>query len=565
MAGKPLVALCFGQSQHLPEVLEDTHTAPNEDMFNPQRPKSWMRLLTGLSRLFAQHAWARVSPFSRSLDEASPRLSDRLWKQYLATPLERDRETTRKKILAWQAQFKQVARDDLMKQLGLQAATLLLANLDHPERLRYLMDLGLQLAQSGGIRKGLAVLKTISSSEFRQANAPQQLGLLADAMGPLSQKILESRALYVPYLPTSVAKLVQAAPRASQPLPRRTLQALFRTELGDTPAVLFDAWEEHPLQVHPWAQVHRASLGQQRVRVKLVHPKKLEALRQDFLLVEPLVRTLDALFPSANVSEVAHHLLGALKPPASMRDEAQQRARLSQVLGRHSPLLVPAPMISFSSDAILTTPWPDVPPLSAQQGNVDVARRYLEALLKQAFEQPFFPLNPQLAETGYGKLPGQLQPQFVLNEPGDLGVSTTEERQSLARLLVALYAGDATAVASTVLPPSASDAQRQFLATQLHGLLEKPVARFEHASDWLDFLKQMVRLGQQRQLPIQIPNPALASAVATYLANAKALAPGLSLGAVLGPQLASITATSDPWLLMRASWERLNNNLSGPG
>ncbi len=185
-------------------------------------------------------------------------------------------------------------------------------------------------------------------------------------------RVLEPAWIPEPHRDQIVAELAAARGAACEPIELQRIERALHAAWGVAPTAVLDELDPQPVATTPTSQVYRAALEGRPVAVKVLRPGLAASVRQDLLLVEPLLGPLAAAFPAIDphglVAEFRERVLDEL----DLELESMTQRRFHRALDHHPFLMVPAPVTSLAREDVLVSEWVDGVPL-AEARDPDVA------------------------------------------------------------------------------------------------------------------------------------------------------------------------------------------------
>jgi len=267
-----------------------------------------------------------------------------------------------------------------------------------------------------------------------------------EELGPTFSKlgqILSTRPDLVP--PEFIEELATLQDNVP-PLTEEQVVRVMEQELGVPWEDVFETIEEKPLAAGTIAQVHRATLADHaKTVIKVQRPEAREQIEQDLALLEVFAEKVSdrpGLRQVVDMQAVFEHLSESLHRELDFRQEAENIARMREVIAGFSRLRVPTVYAEYSTSRLLV--MQDIgggPAASAPEGPArkEAARQLLESFYKQILVDGFFHADPH---------PGNMmwQPQedaLYFLDLGMVGEVGPDLREHLMLLLMAFWQQDA--------------------------------------------------------------------------------------------------------------------------
>jgi predicted unusual protein kinase regulating ubiquinone biosynthesis (AarF/ABC1/UbiB family)/nucleotide-binding universal stress UspA family protein len=266
-----------------------------------------------------------------------------------------------------------------------------------------------------------------------------------EELGPTFAKlgqILSTRPdLVPPEFIEELATLQDSVP----PLTEEQVVRVMEQELGVPWEDVFETLDPEPLAAGTIAEVHRATLADHtKVVIKVQRPDAREQIEQDLALLELFAEKVSdrpGLRQVVDIQAVFEHLSGSLHRELDFRQEAENIARMREVISEFSRLRVPIVHGDYSTSRLLV--MQDIgggPASSAPEGQPrkEAARQLLESFYKQILVDGFFHADPH---------PGNLmwQPEeevLYFLDLGMVGEVGADMREHMMLLLMAFWQED---------------------------------------------------------------------------------------------------------------------------
>ena len=176
------------------------------------------------------------------------------------------------------------------------------------------------------------------------------------ALGPTFIKLAQvfaSRAdiLPEPYL-SEVGRLTDRVP----PLPSSVIEAVIVRELGRPVGEIFDRFEPEPLAAASLGQVHRASLGEREVVVKVLRPGVEELVAVDLDAAFRILSFVNVLFPNHHtraITTIVREFARRIDEEMDFRAEARNAERIRANFVGDSRVAVPEVVSGLTSRRVL--------------------------------------------------------------------------------------------------------------------------------------------------------------------------------------------------------------------
>jgi predicted unusual protein kinase regulating ubiquinone biosynthesis (AarF/ABC1/UbiB family)/nucleotide-binding universal stress UspA family protein len=266
-----------------------------------------------------------------------------------------------------------------------------------------------------------------------------------EELGPTFAKLGQILSTRPDLLPPEFIEELATLQDNVPPLSEREVVEVMEQELGVPWEDVFETLDPQPLAAGTIAEVHRATLADHtKVVIKVQRPDAREQIEQDLALLEVFAEKVadrPGLKQVVDMEAVFEHLSESLHRELDFRQEAQNIARMREVIAGFSRLRVPVVHGDYSTSRLLV--MQDIgggPAGSAPQGppRREAARQLLESFYKQILVDGFFHADPH---------PGNLmwQPQeeaLYFLDLGMIGEVGPEMREHMMLLLMAFWQED---------------------------------------------------------------------------------------------------------------------------
>lgn len=261
-------------------------------------------------------------------------------------------------------------------------------------------DLASEFARSSALRD-----RNIDFDATAQQADPEALARDLEEMGPVFIKLgqlLSTRSDIVPEIYLEALSRLQDN---VAPVDPNTILALVEDELGGRISKLFADFDVEPLASASLGQVHRATLRNGRaVAVKVQRPGVRSRIAEDLEVIKEIAAFLDQHSETAHryeLLQIAEELEHSLTRETDYLEEARHLSTLRENLREFSNLVVPAPVLDYTTSRILTmelirgkkltivppVEWTEVP-------RDELADEVFHAYLKQLVVDGFFHADP---------------------------------------------------------------------------------------------------------------------------------------------------------------------------
>ncbi|HEU6452121.1 MAG TPA: AarF/ABC1/UbiB kinase family protein [Gemmatimonadaceae bacterium] len=196
--------------------------------------------------------------------------------------------------------------------------------------------------------------RSVSEEEHRQR--AERLTATVAALGPTFIKLAQvfaSRAdiLPEPYL-SEVGRLTDRVP----PLPSSAIEEVIVRELGRPVREIFDHFDPEPLAAASLGQVHRASLGEREVVVKVLRPGVEELVAVDLDAAFRILSFVNVLFPNHHtraITTIVREFARRIDEEMDFRAEARNAEQIRANFANDSRVAVPEVVKGLTSQRVL--------------------------------------------------------------------------------------------------------------------------------------------------------------------------------------------------------------------
>ena len=304
---------------------------------------------------------------------------------------------------------------------------------------------------------GLSNQLDLDSSSVKSCDGkPQDLASDLESMGPAFIKLGQLLSTRPDFLPPEYLEALGRLQDDAKPIPTDTVREIVGQELGGRLSAIFPDFEDTPLATASLGQVHLATLRDgRRVAVKVQRPNIQSSLGADVAALEELCVFLEnhtQFGKRYQLTKIVASLKKSLAKELDYRAEAQNAILLRSNLANFTRIVIPEPIVDFSSANVLTmeyvpgTKITDVSPVVLVELDRDsMAGELFRAYLHQVLIDGVFHADPH---------PGNIvlteNHKFGLMDFGMVVQVSDENKGRLIKLLLAIAegnGGDAASVA----------------------------------------------------------------------------------------------------------------------
>jgi predicted unusual protein kinase regulating ubiquinone biosynthesis (AarF/ABC1/UbiB family) len=296
-------------------------------------------------------------------------------------------------------------------------------------------------------------LPTVKSGQPK----PEELADDLEKMGPTFIKFGQLLSGRPDLLPEPYLKALARLQDKVKPFPYEQVEEIIGSELGFRISKAFSFFEEKHLAAASLGQVHRAALRDGRpVVVKVQRPEIRKQIAEDFEVLEEIAGFLDGhteIGRRYRFGKILSEFKSSILQELDYQREASNLATLAKNLKDFPHLLVPLPVLDYSSRSVLTmdyisgTKITALSPIAQLDINGDVlAEELFKAYLKQVLIDGFFHADPH---------PGNIfltdDGRVALLDLGMTGRLNSHMQENLLRLLLAISEGNGDETVKIIL------------------------------------------------------------------------------------------------------------------
>jgi len=321
-----------------------------------------------------------------------------------------------------------------------------------------------------------------AAGEGRDGDA-ERLAAELERLGPTFIKLGQLLSTRADLLPFPYLKALARLQDRVAPFPFAEVERIVAGELGVRLSKAFSEFESTPLAAASLAQVHRAALRDGRpVAVKVQRPGVQERIVEDLEVLAEVAEALERhteLGGRYEPGRLLEQFRGSLQRELDYRQEAQNLLTLAANLAEFDRIVVPAPVLDYTTGRVLTMDFihgrkvTALNPLARLElDGAALAEQLFSAYLKQFLVDGFFHADPHPGNvflTGDGRL--------ALLDLGMVGHIPPHLAEGLLKLLLAVAEGRGEEVAS--LAQRLGRPTEAFDEPELRRRLSELVARFQ--------------------------------------------------------------------------------------
>lgn len=275
-------------------------------------------------------------------------------------------------------------------------------------------------------------------------------------MGPTYVKLGQLLSSRVDLLPTPYTEALRRLQDGAEPVPLDVVRQVVEEELGTRSSAVFTRIDPEPLGSASMAQVHRGVLRNGRVvALKVQRPGIRSRILEDMDVISELASTFDehvGTAQRAGLAAMVEEFRRALLDELDFRHEAANLEMLGEVVRPYDRLVTPVPVGERSSERLLVMTLVEgtsvgslgTTEVPAQEGELLVSQLFM-AYLDQILVRGVYHADPHP-----GNVVLTFDRQLALLDLGMTGRVSTEIRDALLRMLIALGEGSGAAVAAAL-------------------------------------------------------------------------------------------------------------------
>lgn len=338
-----------------------------------------------------------------------------------------------------------------------------------PRHLKLYADLGKifirygrsDLAAGGGLEAGLLEGEQAPSDEEGgggdRANRGDRLAKDLEAMGPTFVKAGQLLSTRPDLLPVEYLLALSRLQDEVEPFDSEEAERILAEELGVRISKAFSRFDSEPFASASLGQVHYAEMRDGRpVAVKIQRPGVRQQVASDLEAMEEIAEVMAArteLGERFDLVAMVGEFRKTLLEELDYRQEARNLERLRENLEKFDRLLVPRPIMDFTTSRVLVMEWvrgvkiTSLSPLARMDlDGEELASQLFEAYLKQVLVDGFFHADPHP-----GNLSLTADHRIALLDLGMVARISTGLQERLVRFLMAVSEGDGEAAAQVAM------------------------------------------------------------------------------------------------------------------
>lgn len=288
-------------------------------------------------------------------------------------------------------------------------------------------------------------------------SSPERLAKDLESMGPTFVKIGQVLAGRPDLMPLAYRTALARLQDDVKPFPYEEVEKIVESEIGARISKLFSRFDREPIAAASLGQVHSAALRDGRaVVVKIQRPDIRPQIAEDFEVLGQIARLLDRhtdVGQRMRFASTLEEFRVSIQHELDYEREAQNLINVAQNLREFDLIVVPQPVLDYSTRSVLTMEYIDGRKISAfgpldrleTDGSV-LTRQIFQAYLKQILTDGLFHADPH---------PGNVfittDNKIALLDLGMVGRTSPGMQDKLIHLLIAISEGKGEDAAEVAL------------------------------------------------------------------------------------------------------------------
>lgn len=202
----------------------------------------------------------------------------------------------------------------------------------------------------------------------------EQLTAQLDRMKGLAMKVGQIVSYMDVPLPPAVQQELARLQTGEHGMPPARVREVIETAFGRPLESMFTAFDPNPVAAASIGQVHRATVGDQRVAVKVQYPEVSRSFDEDLGALRRFA-SLASLASAVDGSAIVDELGARLAEECEYLHEAAMQAAFARAFADDPQVRVPAVLRSYCHRTVLTTAWAEGDDFEALRRDPDDARR----------------------------------------------------------------------------------------------------------------------------------------------------------------------------------------------
>jgi predicted unusual protein kinase regulating ubiquinone biosynthesis (AarF/ABC1/UbiB family) len=253
-----------------------------------------------------------------------------------------------------------------------------------------------------------------SKDELNQSNAEDIYESLSKLKGS-ALKVAQMLSMDKNLLPQAYQNKFQMAQYSAPPLSYPLVLKTFKQQFGKAPLDMFDSFEKNALHAASIGQVHKATLKDKVLAVKIQYPGIADSVSSDLKIVKPLATRILNL-KGKDIDKYFKEVEVKLMEETDYKLELENSVMISKACAHIKSVIFPTYYPSLSSERILTMDWIMGVPLMefARQGHSQAVRNKVGQAIWDFYYYQLFTLRSVHADPHPGN--------FIVTPDFKLGV-----------------------------------------------------------------------------------------------------------------------------------------------
>jgi predicted unusual protein kinase regulating ubiquinone biosynthesis (AarF/ABC1/UbiB family) len=205
---------------------------------------------------------------------------------------------------------------------------------------------------------GYYLKKTVSNpkkEDLDKKNAEDIYGAFSELKGS-ALKVAQVMSMDTNILPKEYSDQFALAQYSAPPLSYPLVKNTFVKTIGKTPDKIFDTFDKKAVNAASIGQVHKASLGEKKLAVKVQYPGVAESIQSDLKIVLPIARRFLKL-SKKEIEKYAYEIESKLMEEANYDLELERSQWITKQCSELDKTIFPKYYEDLSSKRVLTMDW----------------------------------------------------------------------------------------------------------------------------------------------------------------------------------------------------------------